>query len=183
MTGKNAPSDELIQLTALEAVELLRKGELSALDLVDAAEKRTEALDGVVNAMLIRFHGAAREMAKNVDSLRKDTPRPEAWLGGLPVGIKDLSHVAGQRTTMGGSPLFKDLVAERSSNDVLNLQANGAIAVGKLTSPEFGFNATTYSQLFGDTRNPWNTALSTAGSSGGSAAAVAAIEEPVAEKR
>jgi len=165
--------NELIALTAVDAVEKLRNGELSPLDLIDAAEERTDAVDGPINSMPIRFHAAARESAKSINTRRKNALHPGAWLAGLPVGVKDLSDVAGQRTTMGGSPIFKDFVAEKSSNDVVNLQRNGGIPVGKLASPEFGFNATTYSQLFGYTRNPWNTTLSTAGSSGGSAAAVA----------
>ena len=167
------PVSEIIGLTALEAVEKLKKGEISPVELIDAAEKRTEAVDGPVNAMPIRFHQQAREIAKNIADKKDEALRPHSWLAGLPIGVKDLSHVAGQRTTMGGSPIFKDHIAQKSSHDVQNLQQNGAIAVGKLTSPEFGFNATTYSQLHGYTRNPWDTALSTAGSSGGSAAAVA----------
>jgi amidase len=161
---------ELTELTATEAVALLQKKEITPTDLIDAAEARSAAVDGTVNALPIRFHDAAREAAK---ALEAATPDPRCWLGGLPIAVKDLSHVAGQRTTMGGCPLFAETVASASSYDVGNLQRRGAIPVAKATSPEFGFNATTYSTLFGYTRNPWNPALSTAGSSGGSAAALA----------
>lgn len=165
---------DLVTLSAVEAVRLLRQGEISPLDLIDAAEARVAAVDGDINAMPIRCFDLAREMATRLDAGR--ARNPAGWLAGLPIAVKDLSDVAGVRTTMGGSPIFKDHVATTSSYDVRNLIANGALPVGKSTSPEFGFNATTYSQLFGYTRNPWNLALSTAGSSGGSAAALATGE-------
>ena len=163
---------ELIRKSATEVVDLLRRKEVRPLDLIDVVEARVKEVDPEINAMPIPcFDHARRQTAElSRDKARND----QSWLAGLPVGVKDLQHVAGVRTTMGGSPIFKDFVAEISSNDVQNLQANGGIVVGKLASPEFGFNATTYSQLFGYTRNPWDTRLSTAGSSGGSAAAVAA---------
>lgn len=163
-------SDDLIAASATEVVALLEKGEVTPLELIDASEKRTETVDGAINALPIRFFEAARAAAK---ALPAKPENARAWLAGLPIAVKDLAHVAGQRTTMGGSPLFADTVATRSSFDVAMLQRNGALPVAKATSPEFGFNATTYSELFGYTRNPWNLALSTAGSSGGSAAALA----------
>ena len=163
-------SDDLIRLTASDAVSLLSRREITPLELIDAAERRTEAVDGAVNALPIRFFEAAREKAA---ALPEAPAASRAWLGGLPIVVKDLSNVAGQRTTMGGSGLFADNVAAASSHDVARLEGNGALAVAKATSPEFGFNATTCSELFGYTRNPWNTARSTAGSSGGSAAALA----------
>ncbi len=169
-------TDELIALTASEAVRLLQRGELAPRDLVDAAETRIEAVDGVINAMPIRCFDRARDGVAALSARKEEPRRPEGWLAGLPIAVKDLSHVAGVPTTMGGSPVFEDFVPEISSFEVRNLEANGAVPVGKSASPEFGFNATTYSQLFGFTRNPWNTALSTAGSSGGAAAALASGE-------
>lgn len=162
---------ELIQKSATEVVDLLRRKEVQPLELIDVAEARATEVDPQINAMPITCFDRARRQAA---TLSEDTARnAQSWLGGLPVGVKDLQHVAGVRTTMGGSPIFKDHVASLSSRDVQNLESNGGVVVGKLASPEFGFNATTYSQLFGYTRNPWDTRLSTAGSSGGSAAAVA----------
>lgn len=167
-------SQDLVALSAVEAVRLLRRGEITPLDLIDAAEARTRAVDGAINALPIHCFDQARDAAASLNPL---TARREAgWLAGLPIAVKDLSDVEGVRTTMGGSPIFKDRIATSSSYEVRNLLANGALPVAKATSPEFGFNATTYSQLFGYTRNPWNTALSTAGSSGGSAAALATGE-------
>ena len=164
-------SDDLIRLSAVEAVSLLRAREITPTDLIDAAEARTQAVVAEVNALPIRFFDAAREAARALPEQAPEGAR--SWLAGLPIAVKDLSSVAGQRTTMGGSGLFADNVAAASSFEVAQLQANGALPVAKATSPEFGFNATTYSELFGYTRNPWNLARSTAGSSGGSAAALA----------
>ncbi|MDK3019705.1 amidase [Pseudodonghicola flavimaris] len=163
-------TQDLTELSATEAVDLLTRKEITPLELIDAAAARTEAVDGEINALPIRFFEAAREKAERLQ-------QPEdgrVWLAGLPIAVKDLSDVAGQRTTKGGSALFRENVAETSSYEVAMLERNGALPVAKATSPEFGFNATTYSELFGYTRNPWNTSRSTAGSSGGSAAAVAA---------
>lgn len=161
---------ELVELSATEALALLERGDVSPTDLIDAAEARTAEVDSEINALPIRFFDSAREKAKTLK--RPDDGR--VWLAGLPIAVKDLSDVAGERTTMGGSGLFSDNVAQRSSHEVAMLERNGALPVAKSTSPEFGFNATTYSELFGYTRNPWNTSRSTAGSSGGSAAALAA---------
>ena len=90
----------------------------------------------------------------------------------MPVPIKDLTDVAGVRTTY-GSPIFKDHVPERSDILVEHLEANGAIVYAKSNTPEFGAGANTFNEVFGFTRNPWNTARSAAGSSGGAAVALA----------
>ena len=169
-------NSHLISMTASQVVAALKCGDINPLDLIDVAESRFNAVDKHINAMPIPCFDWARQAARRLAERKSCLKKPASWLAGLPIGVKDLSHVAGVRTTMGGSPIFEDFVADYSSLDVENLLANGAIPVGKLASPEFGHNATTYSQLFGFTRNPWNTALTTAGSSGGSAAAVAAGE-------
>lgn len=159
-----------MELSATEAVDLLRKREVAPRELIDAAERRADLVDPAINALPIRFFDSARRKAAALPAAPEGG---RAWLAGLPIAVKDLGHVAGERTTMGGSGLFADTVAAQSSYDVAALERNGAIPVAKATSPEFGFNATTYSELFGYTRNPWNLDRSTAGSSGGSAAAVA----------
>ena len=108
-------------------------------------------------------------------SLRRVTRKSmgrNVWLGGLPIAVKDLNDVAGVRTTY-GSPVFSDHVPERSDIMVERLEANGAIVIGKSNTPEFGQGANMFNDVFGETRNPWNTALTCGGSSGGSAVAVA----------
>jgi amidase len=94
-------------------------------------------------------------------------------LCGLPFAVKDLSDVAGVRTTY-GSPIFKDHVPKRSDPMVERLEANGGIVIGMSNSPEFGAGGNTFNEVFGETRNPWNTTLNAGGSSGGAAAALAA---------
>src|SRR6266446_6195408 len=101
-------------------------------------------------------------------------------LAGLPVAIKDVTPTAGIRTTF-GSPLYKDHVPEEDAEAVSRLKAAGAIVLGKTNTPEFATGANTVNALFGATRNPWNCALSPAGSSGGSAVAVATGMVPVAQ--
>ncbi len=93
-------------------------------------------------------------------------------LAGLPIAVKDLNDVAGVRTTY-GSPIFADHVPERSDILVETLEDNGAIVLAKSNTPEFGHGANTFNEVFGKTRNPWNTAMTCGGSSGGAAVAVA----------
>jgi amidase len=94
-------------------------------------------------------------------------------LGGLPIAVKDLNAVAGVRCTQ-GSPIFADTVPDRSDIMVETLERRGAVVIGKSNTPEFGAGASTFNEVFGKTRNPWNVEKSVAGSSGGSAACVAA---------
>ena len=101
-------------------------------------------------------------------------------LHGLPVVIKDITPTAGIRTTY-GSPLFKDNVPTEDAEVVRRLKAAGAIVLGKTNTPEFAAGANTFNDVFGVTRNPWNPALSPAGSSGGSAVAVATGMVPLAQ--
>jgi amidase len=105
---------------------------------------------------------------------------PLGALHGLPVAIKDVTPTAGIRTTF-ASPLFKDHVPSEDAEVVRRLKAAGAIVLAKTNTPEFACGANTDNALFGPTRNPWNPALSPAGSSGGSAAAVATGMVPLAQ--
>src|SRR5690606_34083342 len=93
-------------------------------------------------------------------------------LAGLPVPIKDLTEVEGVCTTF-GSPIFRNHVPNRSNLLVQRLETEGGIVYAKSNTPEFGAGANTFNEVFGATRNPWNTALSAAGSSGGAAVALA----------
>ncbi|MCZ8280437.1 MAG: amidase family protein [Acetobacteraceae bacterium] len=166
-------SNDLTALTATEAVTLLKKGDISPLEMVDAAVKRIEIVDPVINALPIRFFDDARRAAETYQKLRK---RGEVYEGpgalyGLPIAVKDFNDVAGQRTTS-GSPIFEGKVAARSDTTVERLQERGAIPIAKSNVPEFA-GAHTFNTLFGVTRNPWNTGRSAGGSSGGSAAALA----------
>ena len=164
---------KLTSLTAEEALALLERREVSPLELVDAALERIEATDGALNAMPTRCPERARGHARRLAEARPPDPRPPGWLGGLPVAVKDLNDVAGVRTTY-GSPIYADHVPERSDLLVERIEERGGVVIGKSNTPEFGAGANTYNEVFGETRNPWNPALTCGGSSGGSAAALAA---------
>src|SRR6202042_1125468 len=93
-------------------------------------------------------------------------------LAGLPIPIKDLTNVAGVKTTQ-GSPIYKDTIPAHSDIVVERLEQNGGVVYAKSNTPEFGAGAHTFNEVFGATRNPWNPARSASGSSGGSAVALA----------
>ncbi|MBT5570763.1 MAG: amidase, partial [Alphaproteobacteria bacterium] len=162
-------SSELIALSAREAVSRLKTGEITPLDLIDAAEERIAAVDPAVNALPTLCLDMAREAAK---SLSKSDPDSPGWLGGLPIVVKDVTEVAGVRTTH-GSPIFADHISERDDISVEVLKRNGAIVIGKSNTPEFAAGANTFNEVFGKTLNPWNTDMTCGGSSGGAAVAVA----------
>jgi amidase len=163
---------DVFRLTAREVVRLLRRREISPQDLVRASYARIEATDGALNAMPTRCEERALAHARKLESATPMEGREQAWLGGVPIAVKDLNDVEGVRTTY-GSPLFADHVPDGSDAMVRTLEANGAIVVGKANTPEFGHGANTFNEVFGKTRNPWNTAMTCGGSSGGSAVAVA----------
>ncbi len=154
--------------TATEAVSRLRTGDVTPLELIDAAADRIAAVDPCVNALPTLCLDRARDRARRL-------PRPVAGdaghLYGLPVAIKDLTPVAGVRTTF-GSAIFADHVPDASDLVVERLEQRGASVVAKSNTPEFGAGAQTFNDVFGVTRNPWNTAMTPGGSSGGSAVAV-----------
>jgi amidase len=166
----------LFQLTATEAVARLRTGEISPLELIDAAEARIRAVEPDINALPTLCLDRARAHAKRLMAGRDCGARDEpGWLAGLPVAIKDLADVAGVRTTY-GSPIFADHVPDTSHPLVQRIERKGGIVIGKSNTPEFGAGGSTFNEVFGKTRNPWNTALTPAGSTGGGAAALAAGE-------
>ena len=163
----NDPS--LIALSAHEIVDLLRIGAVTPLDLLDTLEARIAKVDPALNALptlcFERAHMHARELMKR-------PPVERGHLAGLPIPIKDLTEVAAVRTTY-GSPIFKDHVPLHSDVLVETIEDEGGIIYAKSNTPEFGAGANTFNEVFGMTRNPWNTSLSAAGSSGGAAAALA----------
>jgi amidase len=165
--------NELWKLPAREAVRLLHAREISPLELIDVALARIAEVDPIVNALPTLCPERARAHAKRVMA-GQDAPPGDGrgWLAGLPVVIKDLKDVAGVRTTY-GSPIFKDHVPARSSYSVERLEAHGGIVLGKSNTPEFGAGAQTFNEVFGITRNPWDTGRTCGGSSGGAAVAVA----------
>ncbi len=161
--------DELIGRSALDVVHALRTGAISPLDCLDVLEKRVAAVNGPVNALVTLCFERARSRAK---ALMARPVGERGALCGLPVPIKDLSDVAGVRSTQ-GSLIFKDRIAEVSDLMVRHLEAEGGIVYAMSNTPEFGAGAQTFNDVFGITRNPWDTRLTPAGSSGGAAVALA----------
>jgi amidase len=160
---------ELIKANAVTVVDLLRRGEVTPHDLLEALEARIAAVDGDVNALPTLCFDRARADADRLMRLPVSERGP---LAGLPVPIKDLTAVAGVRTTQ-GSPIYANHIPANSDILVERLEANGGIVYAKSNTPEFGAGANTFNEVFGATLNPWNLGRSAAGSSGGAAAALA----------
>jgi amidase len=158
----------LIRRSALDCVGLLDSGAITPHDLLDAIEARIPQVEPAVNALPTVDFEMARASA---DAVMKKPKGARGLLAGLPVAIKDLTDVAGMRTTY-GSPIFKDHVPPWSEPLVERLEDEGGVIYAKTNTPEFGAGANTFNEVFGATRNPWDTRLSAAGSSGGSAVAL-----------
>ena len=163
---------EICTLEAHEVVDLLKRREVSPKDLLDASFARIEAVEPAINATPTLCAERAYAAAEVLNDSRADQP---GWLAGLPLGIKDLDRVKGVRTTM-GTPGLADYVPDFSDHFVDRLENNGGIVIGKTNTPEMGAGANTFNPVLGTTRNPWNTALNPAGSSGGAAASLATGE-------
>jgi amidase len=161
----------VLALSAVDAIAEIRKGHLSPLDVIDASIERIEATDADINAIPVRCFEAARSEARR---LMERKAGGEDWplLCGLPLAVKDNSDVADVPTS-GGSALTAGRVPDVSNPAIARLQRNGAIVIGKSNLSELG-GANTTNAMFGATRNPFFPALTSGGSSGGSAAALAA---------
>jgi amidase len=166
-------SDDLVSLGALAIRDLLRDRKVSSVELVEAAARRIEAVEPQVNALPILCLDRAREQAAALDRVRR-AGAPTPLLAGIPIVVKDNSDVGGVRVT-GGTPIFRDRVAEKSDRTVALLERNGAIPMGKSNLSELG-GAQTTNAVHGMTRNPYDTRLTCGGSSGGAAVALATGE-------
>lgn len=163
---------EFIKWTAVEAVAHLRRGDVSPLELIDAAEVRIAETNPKINAMVTLCFDRARMQARRLMQ-RKHTDVSAAFLHGLPIAVKDNTDVEGVRCTS-GSRVHENRIAAASDPVVHRLEAHGAIVIGKTNLPEFAAGGNTFNDVFGATRNPWDVRKSASGSSGGSAAALAA---------
>lgn len=162
----------LCDLSAIEQAGLIRSGELSARELLDASLARIEATNEEINAIVTIDAEAAVQAAAAADEAHA-AGRPLGPLHGLTLAVKDLHATAGLRTTS-GSPAYADHVPDADELIVRRMRAAGAIIVGKTNVPEFGAGSHTFNPVFGVTRNPYDLTRSAGGSSGGAAAALAA---------
>ena len=163
---------DLCRRQAHEIIAMLRTGEISVRDCLDAAFARIEAVEPAVNAMPTICPERAYAAA---DHLERHKPEIAENLAGLPITIKDLTMVAGVRTTF-GTRGFADFIPETSDPLVARLESRGGIVIGKTNTPEMGAGGNTFNDVFGATFNPWNTNLNAGGSSGGAAASLATGE-------
>lgn len=172
-------SHDLNRRSAVELARLIRSRQASPVEVLDAHLRAIERLNPRLNAIVTLAADEARAAARRAEA----AVMAGGHLGplhGLPVVIKDVTETAGIRTTF-GSPLYRDHVPAEDAEVVARLRRAGAIILGKTNTPEFACGAHTVNDVFGVTRNPWNPELSPAGSSGGSAAAVAAGMVPLAQ--
>jgi amidase len=156
---------------AVGLAELVRKKQVTAGELLDEAIVRTARVDPEINAIVVRHYDFARRQI--------DNGLPDGPFTGVPFLLKDLDLLEGTRTTFGAS-VFRDEIADHSGTLAQRFLNSGLTIFGKSASPEFGLMPTTEPRLHGPTRNPWNLAHSSGGSSGGAGAAVAARILPVA---
>ncbi len=165
-------AEDLCYLTIREAGALLRDKKLSPVELTRAHLDRVEQLDGTLRAFITVLGDSAldQERAAENEILQGAYRGP---LHGIPIGLKDLYDTAGVRTTA-GSRVNADRVPTVDSTVAARFTSAGAILLGKLAMNEFAVGGPDPSAGFPVSRNPWNTARSTGGSSTGSAAAVAA---------
>src|SRR5213079_2826624 len=172
------PGTSLIGLSLAEAADLIRRRQISPVELTEAVLARIDALQPSINAFttlapreetLAAARAAEREIAAG--SYR-------GVLHGIPVSVKDLIDTAGLRTTY-GSGMFRDHVPAKDGAVPERLRAAGAVITGKTATHEFGRGVTTNNYFFGPTRNPWNLDHVPGGSSGGAAAATAALLGPL----
>ena len=161
----NKPMDEFFQLDSVAQAALVKKGEVSPLELTQAAINRIKLLNEKLNAVITPIFEPALEQARN--------GLPSGPFTGVPYLFKDLMDYKGYRTAYGSRATINHISDETHPFGVRTLEA-GLNVLGKTNTPELGLLATTEPLAFGPARNPWDLSRSTGGSSGGSAAAVAA---------
>ncbi len=169
----------LTKLAATNLVRMIRNRDVSPVEIVDAHLETIDQLNGRLNAIVTLAADQARAVAKAAEDAVMQR-RALGSLHGLPVLIKDVTQTAQIRTTF-GSPLYRNFIPEEDAEVVARLRRAGAIILGKTNTPEFACGANTVNDVFGPTRNPWDPDLSPAGSSGGSAVAVATGMAPLAQ--
>jgi amidase len=158
--------EELFDGDAVGIASAIRSGEVSAAEVLEYALARLDERNPALNAVIGRRDDTAR--AEVTAGL------PEGLLTGVPFVVKDLGTAVAGMASTGGSRLFADRIAAHDSELVSRYRRAGLVIIGTTNTPELGKNASTEPQLFGPTRNPWDLSRSPGGSSGGTAAAVAA---------
>ena len=172
LLGCGVPFHDYGRYDALGLADLVRRGETSPIELLEAALARMDAVNPAINAVIHRMEGAAR--------LTIAAGLPDGPFRGVPFLLKDLVQACAGEPLRSGSRLLRDFVASHDEELVRRFRSAGFVIFGKTNTPEFGMANVTEPELFGPTRNPWNLERTPGGSSGGSAAAVAAGIVPAA---
>lgn len=172
-------SDDIAFLPATELLSRYRKKELSPVAVVEAAISRLETYEGALNAFVLYDPESALAVARASEA-RWHKGAPQGLLDGVPVAIKDTQLTRGWPRLVGSKTIDPNQAWKEDAPSVEGLRRENAIFIGKTTTPEFGWKPITDSPLSGVTRNPWNPERSPGGSSGGSAAALAAGICPIA---
>ena len=171
-SAPTSPTEDLAFLSISELSELIRARKVSPVEITSAALERIEKLNPALNAYITVTPDLAMKSAREAES----EIQQRKWRGplhGVPIAAKDLFDTAGVRTTA-ASALFKDRIPEQDAEVIRKLKAAGAVLLGKTNMHEFAFGGTSLVTYFGGVHNPWDVGHIAGGSSGGSAAAVAA---------
>ncbi len=166
------PDLDLAYTPAVELARRIRAREISSVELVQNSLDRIDEVNGRLNCFCFVWREEALAAARAADAMTTGGTGLGV-LHGLPIALKDTTPTAGMRTTL-GSYTHEHWIPEKDAHIAVAMRRAGAVVVGKTNSPEFAHTLVTDSPLWGPTRNPWNLELSPGGSSGGSAAAVAA---------
>jgi Asp-tRNA(Asn)/Glu-tRNA(Gln) amidotransferase A subunit family amidase len=159
--------------SVVDTADAIRRGDVRAIDVLDTCRQLVEQFNPALNCLVFVDWRAADDAARAIDRLVSAGQDPGP-LAGVPFGVKDLEDCAGMPTSH-GSLTYKDSGPQLTdAPSIARLRAAGAIPIGKTAAAEFGFDSATRTLAWGVTRNPWNVARTPGGSSGGSAAAVAA---------
>ncbi|SOZ53716.1 Asp-tRNA Asn / Glu-tRNA Gln amidotransferase A subunit [Cupriavidus taiwanensis] len=171
-------SDALCLASAAELQQRIRRKEISPVELTAAVLERAARLQPALNCLITLCADEAMAAARAAET-QLMSGAPLGALHGIPFTVKDIVNTAGVRTTFGAVPM-RDYVPAEDAVAVARLRAQGAILVGKTTTPEFGSKCLTDAPLFGRTRNAWHAGRTSGGSSGGAAVAVASGIAPLA---
>ena len=164
--------DDYQSYDAMGLAELVRQGEVSAEELLQAAIQRAEVVNPEINAIITPLHDFAREQIRS--------GLPDGPFTGVPFLLKDLLTSLAGTPLSNGSNAFKGQISPTDSELVRRYKNSGVVIFGKTNTPEFGLMGVTEPKAFGPSRNPWNTQHTPGGSSGGSAAAIASGIVPMA---
>ncbi len=165
----------LCALSARDAVAKLKTKEITPEELLEASLQRIAQVEPDVNAVVVTCEERARKALSQLLVDEQINGNEAGWLAGLPIAIKDLTTVSGVTTTYGNTALA-NFIPEETDPLVRMMEARGGVVIGKTNTPEFGAGGNTFNDVYGFTRNPWDTRKNAGGSSGGAAVSLATGE-------